>query len=253
MIKMIQIIPIKEIPIINQGDNLVEIILDACKKERIKLKNKDILIIAQTIISKSEGRIIKLKNIIPSKFAKILSKKVNKDQKLIELILQESNSIIKIGNGKLISESRLGFVCADAGIDHSNSPPGTVTLLPLEPDKTAERIVDEIQEEEDIHIAVIVTDTHGRPFREGGVNVAIGLAGIEPILDYRGKKDLYNNELISTKVSIADELAAAAELLMGEANEKIPVVIIRGYNYNPTNISNLSQKLIRNAETDLFR
>ncbi|MHA1271738.1 MAG: coenzyme F420-0:L-glutamate ligase [Candidatus Helarchaeota archaeon] len=250
---MIKVIPVKGIPIIEKEGNLISIILEAIKKNDIELQEKDILIIAQTIVSKSEDRIIDLKTVMPSEFAKKLSKKVKKDPRVIELILQESNSIIKIGGGKIITESRLGFICADAGIDRSNSPRGTVTLLPINPDKTADNFREFIKRRYNINVAIIITDTHGRPFREGGINVAIGVSGIGPILDYRGKDDLYNNKLLTTKVAIADELASAAELLMGESNEKIPVVIIRGYKYNQINEKNLSKKLIRRAESDLFR
>ncbi len=250
---MIQIIPIKNIPIIRPGDNIVDIILNALKKNKLQLKDKDILIIAQSIISKSEGNIINLDEIIPSKFAQILSKRLNKDAKHIEIILQESKSIVKISKGKIITESRLGFVCADSGIDHSNSPTNTVTLLPKNPDASASKIRDEIMRNLGIEIAVIITDTHGRAFREGAINVAIGIAGLEPILDYRGTKDIYGNKLMTTKVAIADELASAAELLMGEADEKIPIVLIRGYEYISSNKKNLSNKLIRKEEDDLFR
>ncbi|MBD3227985.1 MAG: coenzyme F420-0:L-glutamate ligase [Candidatus Lokiarchaeota archaeon] len=250
---MIKILPIKKIPIIKEGDNVANIILSACDKEKIDLREKDILVIAQTIISKSEGRVVDIRDIKPSQFALNLSKRINKEPELVEVILRESNSIVKIGNGKIITESQLGFICADAGVDHSNSPNDTVTLLPLDPDRSARKIRKIIEQEKAIRIAVIITDTHGRAFREGAINVAIGLSGIEPILDYRGKKDIFESVLMSTKISIADELASAAELLMGEANEKIPATIIRGYEFKISEESRLSQKLIRDHKRDLFR
>lgn len=250
---MINIFPIKHIPLINKGDNLSEIILDACEKTGITLQNNDILIIAQTIISKSEGRVRNLEDIRPSKFALNLSKKTGKDPKHVEIILQESKSLIRIGHGKIITESRLGFVCADAGVDHSNSPIGTITLLPLNPDEFAKKIRDDLKKVKNVDLAVIITDTHGRAFREGAINVTIGLSGLEPILNYVGKKDLYGNTLKTTRVAIADELASAAELLMGEANEKIPAVIIRGYKFEIKDKLNLSKRLIRKPELDLFR
>ncbi|MHA1311628.1 MAG: coenzyme F420-0:L-glutamate ligase [Candidatus Helarchaeota archaeon] len=250
---IINIIAISGIPKIKEGDDIGAVILDALDKNKLDIKENDIIIIAQTIISKSEGRIVKLDKITPSEFAYSLALKVGKDPRLIEIILRESSSLIKIGNGKIITESKLGFICADAGVDHSNSPPGTVTLMPLSPDKTAEKIKRVFKEKKGVNVAVIITDTHGRPFREGAINVAIGVAGLEPILDYWGKVDIYGNRLLTTKVAVADEIASAAELFMGEANESIPVVIIRGYKYQHSEEKNLSRKLIRDENSDLFR
>jgi len=250
---MISLIPVKTIPIIKVNDNISEILIDSLNKEKIILQNYDIIIIAQTIISRAEGKYIELNNIIPSKFALNLSKRINKDPRLIEIILNESASLIKIGNNKIITESRLGFICADAGVDQSNSPPGTVTLLPSNPDQSAKQIKNDLEEYFGVKIGVIITDTHGRPFREGAINVAIGVAGIEPIRSYIGDKDIFNRQLLSTKVAIADEIASAAELLMGESNQKIPVVILRGFKFKYSNEDNLSKKLIRDKKLDLFR
>ena len=220
---------------------------------RIKLKNKDILVIAQKIISKQEGMFVELARVIPSKQALEIRKSVNKDPRIIELILQESRKIIKIFNKTMIVETNQGFICANAGIDQSNVSKNKdrVLLLPRNPDQTASRIRREIKRKTGREIAVIISDTFGRPFRNGQTNVAIGVSGLKPIKSYIGKKDMYGNVLKVTEIAIADEIAGASELVMGKCN-KIPAVIIRGFNFTITRKSNIKD-LNRREKLDMFR
>ncbi|MHA1130076.1 MAG: coenzyme F420-0:L-glutamate ligase [Candidatus Helarchaeota archaeon] len=254
---MIQIIGLEDIPIIKQNENIVEIILHSLSRMGLQIEENDIYIIAQTVISRIEGRVRALKHIKPTEQALEIARTIEntKDPRLISLILEESRQILKIavieGIGKIIVESNLGFICADAGIDASNTPNGLVTLLPSDPDKTAAEIRTQIIRTTGKDVGIIISDTHGRPFRTGAVNVAIGIAGIGEILDYRGKVDLFGYQLQKTQIAIADELAAAAELLMGEANEGMPIILIRGYHYN--NKDGRAQRLIRPKNQDLFR
>lgn len=219
----------------------------------IKIKNKDILVIAQKIISKQEGMFVELARVIPSKQALEIKKSVDKDPRLIELILQESRKIIKIFNKTMIVETNQGFICANAGIDQSNVSKNQdrVLLLPRNPDQTASRIRREIKRKTGKEIAVIISDTFGRPFRNGQTNVAIGVSGVKPIKSYIGKKDMYGNVLKVTEIAIADEIAGASELVMGKSN-KIPAVIIRGFNFTIARKSNIKD-LNRREKLDMFR
>lgn len=252
---MIQIIGLKHIPIIREGDNLVEIILSSLEKMKLNIEDLDVFVIAQTIVSRIEGQVRDLKKVEPSQGAIQLAKTIKKDPRLVTLILTESKKVLRTalidGNGKIIVETNLGYICADAGIDSSNSPNDTVTLLPENPDKSAGEIRAEIFQKTKKDVAIIISDTHGRPFRRGAINVALGVAGIKEIYDYRGKIDLFGYELQKTKVAIADELASASELIMGEAGEGMPIILIRGYQYADKDGKGL--RLIRPADQDLFR
>ena len=252
---MIQIIGLKNIPIIHENDDLVEIILDSMDQMQLNIEDSDVFIIAQIVISRVEGRVRDLKEIEPTQDAMQLEKTIKKDPRLITLILEESKEVLKTavigGIGKIIVENKLGFVCADAGIDSSNTPNDNVTLLPENPDKSAAEIRARIRQKTGKDVAIIISDTHGRPFRQGAINVALGVAGIKEIYDYRGRIDLFGYQLQKTQIAIADELASAAEIIMGEADEGMPVILIRGYQFNDREGKGL--RLIRPSDQDLFR
>ncbi len=214
------------------------------------LDDGDILVIAQKIISKQEGRMIDLSTVTPSLLAIGIGSQYHKDPKIIELILSESKRIVRMGNGVLIVETRSGLICANAGIDESNIKEGHATLLPVNSDVSAQRIRNKISEQSGKNVAVIISDTLGRPFRLGQTNHAIGIAGIAPILDYAGTLDSFDKVLRVTAIAIADELSAASELVMGKSL-KCPVAIIRGYNFKSKDCS--IDEMIRPEHEDLFR
>jgi coenzyme F420-0:L-glutamate ligase/coenzyme F420-1:gamma-L-glutamate ligase len=218
----------------------------------MQLENDDILVIAQSIISRAEGRMVNLDDINPSDFAMEIASRSKKDPKHVEVILREAKNIWKNRNGVLITETKHGFVCANSGVDKSNVPGSNiVTLLPVDPDKSAKKIREYIEKKTKKKIAVIISDTHNRPFRLGAINIAIGCSGINPIKSYLGEKDLFDYELKSTSVSVADQLCSAAGLVMGEGNEGYPVLIIRGYKYERKEVS--AKELVRPEEKDYFR
>ncbi len=258
------LIPLSGIPFIRQGANLADIVLHALQENYIVLKDNDILVFAQKIVSKAEGRAVNLLTITPSTRAVELASQTEKDARLVELILQESNEVLRTRPGTIIVEHKLGFVCANAGIDHSNvAPPLSegegqgvrgeewVLLLPEEPGHSAERIRGEIKSKTGRQIGVLIIDSHGRAWRNGTVGIAIGIAGLPGLQDLRGKPDLFGFKLRITQVGVADELAAAASLTMGQAAEGTPVVHVRGFPY-PLREGSLKE-LIRPKEEDLFR
>ena len=251
--KAIRVIAIEKLPIIKQGDNLAELLCDAAKKQGTPIQDSDILVVTHVAVSKAEGNIVNLDKVSPSERAKELAQKLEKDPALVEVILQESREIVRVGNGNLIAETKHGLVCANAGVDRSNvQGDRNVALLPKDPDASAENIRQEIRKLTDCDVTVIISDTHGRPLREGEINVAIGVAGIKPIRDRRGEKDLFGYVLKVKQTAIADELASAAELVIGQANEGVPVAIIRGYNYQKAENAKAIE-LVRPKEKDLFR
>jgi len=229
---IVQIIGVRGLPIIKAGDNLAELICQAAEKQGTPIQDGDIIVVSHIIVSKAEGRVVDLNRVEPSQFAAQLAEELNKDPRLVEVILRESMGIIRMGDGKLITKTKHGFICANSGVDKSNVPgQNNVALLPKSPDDSARKIREEIKRITGKDVAVIISDTHGRPLREGGINIAIGVAGIKPIRDRRGEKDLFGYTLRVKRTAIADELASAAELVMGQANEGIPAAIIRGYGY----------------------
>lgn len=240
-----QIIPIHIEKEIEFDDNIAELIINS-----EEIHNGDILVIAQKIISKQEGRIVELSSVIPSLLAEGISSQYEKNPRIIELILNESKQIIRMERGILIVETKNGFICANAGVDESNVKNGFVTLLPLNSDKSAENIRKEILEKINKKVSVIIADTFGRPFRMGQTNCAIGISGMNPILDYAGTKDSFEKTLRITAIAIADELCSAAELVMKKATN-CPVAVIRGYNFKNENSS--IDVLIRPQNEDLFR
>jgi len=251
----IELIPIQGIPEIKEGDNLSQILLDALQSQELELIEKDIIVIAQKIVSKSEGRIVDLNKIKPSSFAEKLGEELLKDPKMVEVILGETRRIVKMqrktDTGVLVVENKDGLVLANAGVDASNVSGGNnVTLLPEDSDSSAKKIVEKFKEVLNKDISVIITDTVGRPWREGLTEIAIGSWGINPLKDYRNQKDNEGYELTATLIALADEIASAAGLLMGK-NDSVPVVIVRGYEYDFENVG--SKELIRDPRFDLFR
>lgn len=248
---------LQHIPLIRHGDNLSDIIVATLSVNTILLEDNDILVIAQKIISKAEGRLVNLAKVTPSPRAIELAEKTEKDARLVELILQESNEVIRTRLGTIIVEHKLGFVCANAGIDHSNvaglgnAEEEWVLLLPVNPDHSAETIRKEILSKTRKQVSVLIIDSHGRAWRNGTVGVAIGIAGLPGLQDLRGQQDLFGFPLRITQVGVADELAAAASLIMGQAAEGTPVVHVRGFPYFLREGS--LQELIRPKEQDLFR
>jgi len=251
----VKIIGIKDIPLIKKGDDLAELILEASLNQDIQINNGDVLVVAETAVAKSEGYVIKLKDIKPSDKAIELSEKTGKEKELVEAIIQESSEIIKVGPDFIISETKHGFVCANAGIDESNVDKGLAKPIPANPDASATLIREKIEKSTGNEISVIISDTQGRAFREGAIGTAIGISGMEPLWDRCGELDLYGRELKTTSIAVADELASSASLLMGQADEGIPVVIIRGVPYfeKLRNNSSTIKPLIRQKKYDVFR
>ena len=248
--KPIEIYPIKGIPEVRHGDNVGQIILDACKKSRFPIRNKDILVVTHKIVSKAEGRVVDLSTVTPSKFALKVARHIGMDARQVELILSESRRIVKMVKGLIISETAQGFVCANAGVDQSNVERGKIILLPKKPDHSAMRIRNEVKRSLKKDVAVINSDTFGRPWREGQVDIAIGLSGLNPFSDYRGRRDQYGYDLKATVICVADELASSAELCMNKL-DRVPVALIRGYEYMSAEVP--SRALTRSPTRDLFR
>lgn len=246
-----------DLPLVREGDDLAELCEAGLAKVNIQLKNGDILVLAQKIVSKAEGRIEYLKDVVPSKEAQRMAKRTKKDPRLVELILRESSRVLRTRPGLIIVEHRLGFVCANAGIDASNvelaegGVRDRVVMLPEDPDASAQAIMRRLNQMSGARIGVLIIDSHGRAWREGSVGVVIGSAGIAGVADLRGTPDLFGVPLQSTQVGIADEVAAAASILMGQAAEGRPVVHVRGFPYplQPGSVKDL----IRPADQDLFR
>ena len=242
------------IPLIRRGDDLAHIITQAIRNAGETLQEGDIVVVAQKIVSKAEGRLVDLREVQPGKDALALAERSQKDPRLVELILRESNEILRVRPGLIIVEHRLGFVCANAGIDHSNvrGDEEHVLLLPEDPDRSARELRAAWMQEFGVHtLAVIINDSHGRAWRLGTVGVAIGVAGMHPLTDKRGDPDLMGRTLQATVIGTADEIAAAASAVMGQADEGIPVVIVRGARYRPGEGS--LKDLLRPRELDLFR
>jgi coenzyme F420-0:L-glutamate ligase/coenzyme F420-1:gamma-L-glutamate ligase len=242
---------------IRRDDNLADIIVLSLHRTNIELQDNDILVVAQKIVSKAEGRAVNLVTITPSQRAVELAQQVDKDPRIVELMLQESKEVIRTRPGTIIVEHRLGFICANAGIDHSNvagtgdSAEEWVLLLPMEPDQSAEKMRSDIRSKTGKNVGVLIIDSHGRAWRNGTVGVAIGIAGLPGLVDLRGKPDLFDFTLRVTQIGAADELAAGASLVMGQAAEGTPVVHVRGFPYELREAS--LNELLRPKEQDLFR
>jgi coenzyme F420-0:L-glutamate ligase / coenzyme F420-1:gamma-L-glutamate ligase len=252
----VRILPITGIGEIAPGADLGLLIYEALQAQQLTLQQGDVLVVTQKIISKAEGQLVKLETIEPSAFARIAAETSRKDAPYVEVVLRESRRIVRMDHGVLLTETHHGFVCANAGIDESNvsGNEGEIMLLPADSDRSAHEVRARLQELSGegpaFEIAIIVSDTWGRPWRNGQVNMAIGVAGIEPLADYRGQYDPYGYELHASVIAVADELASAAELVMGKI-DRVPVALIRGYNYIPT--EGTVQTLLRDPATDMFR
>lgn len=249
----IRVLPVKLLRDVRPGDRLHSLILRSLVRNNIVLKDGDIIVIAQKIVSKTEGQIINLSSLTPTTIAIQLAKKYKKDPRIIELILRQSKNIVKISNGIIISETKHGFICANAGVDQSNimNSGEAALLLPDDPDASARKVMHVLKERTNREIAVIITDSFGRPFRNGQTNVAIGVAGINPIRSYVGEEDMYGKKLKVTEIAVVDELASTAELVMGKS-KGIPIAVIRGFEY-VRNENAVINGLIREREKDLFR
>ena len=252
----VRIIAVEGMPEVHPGDDLSAMIVDALQQSGSELAEGDVLVVTQKIVSKAEGRLIDLATVTPSPFAQRYAAMFDKDARQVEVVLGETKRIVRMEHGVMICETYHGFVCANAGVDASNvETTGVVCLLPVDSDASAKSIADSIERASGVRVAVIISDTFGRPWREGHVNFAIGSAGIAPLLDYAGQHDPAGYELRVTQMAVVDELAAAAELVHGKL-ARVPVAIIRGVEFHtqsveggPTNI----RGLIRPPEKDLFR
>lgn len=254
---MLSIQPIQNIPLIRPGDDLAGIILNALREIELSFQEGDVLVLAQKIVSKAENRLVNLTQVEPSSQALELAAKTEKDPRIVELVLRESNEVLRYRPGTVIVEHHRGFVCANAGIDHSNvdgawgNAEDWVLLLPEDPDHSASQIRERIIEETGIAPGVMIIDSHGRAWRMGTVGVAIGLAGMPGLVDLRGHEDMFGFKLRVTQVAAADELAAAASLVMGQAAERVPAVLVRGFPY-PLRDGSLAE-LLRPRDVDMFR
>jgi coenzyme F420-0:L-glutamate ligase / coenzyme F420-1:gamma-L-glutamate ligase len=249
--KRLEIIAVEGLAEVEPGDSVGKRIVESLDRNAFALAPGDIVVVAQKIISKAEGRMRDLRDVIPSPEALRLSKQLeDKDPRLVELILQESQRIIRTGRQTIIVETHHGLVCANAGIDLSNTGIDRALLLPKDPDASARRIRDEVRQHTGVSPGVIVTDTFGRPWRLGTTDVAIGVAGFNPLVDYRGQKDRFGYELKASITAVADQIAGAAELVMGKTRD-VPAVIVRGYDAQPGEGS--GRDLLRPIEEDLFR
>jgi coenzyme F420-0:L-glutamate ligase/coenzyme F420-1:gamma-L-glutamate ligase len=252
LLNKVEVFAVTGLPIVKEGDDLALLICQAAEKQETPIQNGDVIVVTHVVVSRAEGNVVDLETVTPSEFAKTVAKTTHKDPKLVEVILRESKSIVRMSNGKLITESKQGLVCANSGIDQSNVPGKTVVApLPKDSDNSARTIRKNVLKISGKDVAVIVSDTHGRPLRQGEINIALGTAGFEPLRDRRGEKDLFGYTIRIKRTAIADELASAAELVIGQTNEGIPVAIIRGYLYPKSETAN-AKKIIRPPEEDLF-
>lgn len=247
----LELIGIKGIPLIKAGDDLSQIISTAIDDAGEELRPNDILVVAQKVVSKAEGRLFRLETISPSTEARKLAGQTGKDPRLVELILRESADVVRVRDGLIITEHKLGFIMANAGVDQSNVESDSALLLPEDSDASARKLLDDLQAVSGGRLAIIVADSMGRAWRNGIVGHAIGVAGIQALVDLRETPDLLGRKLRVTEVALADEIAAAATLIMGQGSEGIPVVVVRGF-------SGFSRQgaiadLIRDKDKDLFR
>jgi coenzyme F420-0:L-glutamate ligase / coenzyme F420-1:gamma-L-glutamate ligase len=247
----IRILPIRGIGEVRPGDDLAAVILAALERQDQPLADGDVLVVTQKIVSKAEGRIVDPERVEPSEFARVAAAQGHKSASYYEIVLRESRRIVKMDRGVLVTETHHGLICANAGVDESNvAGGGLVTLLPVDSDASAAQLRAALRERAGVEVAVIISDTFGRPWREGQVNVAIGAAGIAPLADYAGQDDGYGYRMQASVIAVADELTSAAELVMGKI-DAVPAAIVRGYAYTQAEAS--ARALIRAPERDLFR
>ncbi len=246
----LEVIGLAGLPEIRPGDDLAALIVGAAQAQGTPLQARDILVVSQKVVSKAEGRLVRLEEITPSPVAEEIARGLKRDPRLVEVILRESRRIVRMDKGILITETHHGWISANAGVDQSNVGPGVVSCLPVDPDGSARRLVERLRQLTGLELAAIIADTFGRPWREGLTNVAIGVAGLAPLRSYLGMADPTGYTLQATLLATADELAGAAELVMGKV-ERVPVAVVRGYPWEPSEAA--SQLLIRPPDRDLFR
>ena len=246
----LRLIPLCALPEVTRGTDLSALTVRAAARQGAEFERGDVLVLAQKIVSKAEGRTVDLASVKPSPLAREWAPRLGQDPRLTEVVLRESRRVIRMTERALIVETRHGFVCANAGVDRSNVPGARVTCLPADPDASARRIAADLRRRTGIAVPVIISDTFGRPWRLGLVNVAIGASGLRVLEDLRGTRDAHGHPLRATILAVADELAAAAGLLMGK-NEAVPAVIIRGFRYRPARET--AQRLLRPPAEDMFR
>ena len=248
----VRVIGIEGMPEIRPGDDLAALLTGAAQEQGVPLENGDVIVVTQKVVSKAEGRVMSYEGVEPSPLALTITEGHRRDPRHTEVVLRESRRIVRMDRGVIISETHHGFVCANAGIDASNIPGSdTLCLLPVDSDLSARRIRDSVRELLGVDVAVVISDTFGRPWRNGATNVAIGVAGIDPILSYVGQEDAHGNLMHTTEIAVADELAAAAELVTGKVLG-VPVTIIRGYPFAAGDDVGI-QRLVRTGDRDLFR
>jgi coenzyme F420-0:L-glutamate ligase/coenzyme F420-1:gamma-L-glutamate ligase len=245
-----EVIGIEGIAEVQPGDDVVRLVLAAAAGQRTPVVSGDVLVLSQKIISKSEGRLLRLTDVTPSTMATTFATELGRDARLIEVILRESRRVVRMDRGVLVTETRHGWVCANAGVDQSNVDADMVALLPEDPDRSARAFRDAVRVQAGAEVYVIVADTFGRPWREGLVNIAIGVAGFAPLRSYLGERDPAGRPLQATILAVADELAAAAEPVMGKL-DRIPAAIVRGLPLAPSEEG--SKALLRDPARDLFR
>lgn len=246
----LQVFPLLGIPEVEPGADLVGLILGSLRSSGVRFADKDVLVVKQKVVSKAEGRLVNLDYVKPGELAARLGREEGKDPRLVEVVLGEAVRLVRVGHGVIITETRHGFVCANSGVDKSNVRDGYVALLPVDPDRSARSIRRAIEKRTGKKIAVVVTDTFGRPWRRGQTDVAIGCSGIRPLLSYKGKTDSYGYSLKVTEPAVADEVASAAELVIGKLSG-IPAAILRGVKYERGEGG--AKELLIAQENDLFR
>jgi coenzyme F420-0:L-glutamate ligase / coenzyme F420-1:gamma-L-glutamate ligase len=255
MTDRVSIIGLPGLPMVQPGDNLHALAVAALVDADLALEAGDVLVVAQKIVSKAEGRFVDITTVKPSARAEKLAAETGKDARFVEVVLSESKRIVRHRENLIIAEHRLGFVMANAGIDHSNVGPGDghgpVLLLPVDPDASARALREQLVASYGVPVAVIISDSFGRPWRRGTVGIALGAAGLPAIIDWRGHPDLFGRPLEVTETGFADEIAAAASLVMGQADEAMPMVLVRGLSWSAPEAD--AAALVRPPEHDLFR
>ena len=246
----LEVIPLLGFPEVEKGANLTSLVITSLKRSRVELEDDDVIVVKQKVVSKAEGRLVRLDSVVPGKKAKELAGREDKDPRLVELMLGEAVRVVREGHGVIVTETRQGFVCANSGIDQSNVGLGLVALLPKNPDRSARSLRRELEKKSGKRVAVVVSDTFGRPWRLGQTDVAIGCSGMLPLIQYRGRKDKFGYKLRVTEPSIVDEIAGAAELVIGKL-DGIPAALVRGARY--VRGERGVRSMILPPEMDLFR
>lgn len=253
-IPLVSLIAVPDIPLIEPGDDLADVLKGALQASGLRPEAGDVLVVAQKVVSKAEGRYVDLDTVTPSARARELAAQTGKDPRRVELVLGESTEIVRVGPNVIIAEHRLGFVMANAGIDESNirhDGGGRVLLLPLDPDRSAARLKARLDADFGTEVGIVINDSFGRPWRNGVVGVALGAAGVPALVDRVGSPDLFGRTLAVTEIAVADEIASAASLVMGQAAEGRPAVLVRGFALDAPHLP--ASALIRDRERDLFR